>query len=95
MLAQITLYTMSALFLVLIFLVGWSGMLHIYLGRRAGLSHVLLMATDGLGVRHFPDLDGVRHCQLCLYLAPFGQVQADARVLSWATLSFRCVSSRY
>jgi hypothetical protein len=33
-LAQITLYGMSVLFYVLIFLVGWSGMLHIYLCRR-------------------------------------------------------------
>ena len=33
-LAQITLYAMSVLFYVLVFLVGWSGMLHIYLCRR-------------------------------------------------------------
>jgi len=32
--AQITLYSMSVLFLLLIFMVGWSGMLHIYLCRR-------------------------------------------------------------
>lgn len=34
MLAQITLYAIAVLFLVLIYLVGWSGMLHIYLCRR-------------------------------------------------------------